>query len=235
MFGFIWNTLIKQPILQTLLWFAGLTGNLGIAIILLTLVIQLILTPLRVPSLRSAQKMRKIRPEINKLKEKHGDDKMAFAQAQMELYREHGLSPLGGIVPTLLSLPIIFALYQVLLNSIGTIENVSQHFLWISDVTKPDPLYILPLLVAGGQFLLVKTGQFGGSPEPATNDKKEGKSGSTEDIMQSVQSQMTYIFPAVSGFITATLPAGVGLYWFVSVVFAIMQQKVLERLDSDGS
>ena len=236
MIGTIWNTLIKQPILTTLLWLAGFTGNIGVAIIVLTIIIQLILIPLRLPSLKSARKMRDIKPKIDALKDVHGEDKMALAQAQMALYQEHGISPLGGLLPTLLSIPIIIALYQVLLHSITTIENSSTQFLWMN-ITHPDPYYVLPVLVGLMQFVMSSQMMTPNTPAKPkdTGDKKEVKPGDTEQMMQMMQTQMRFIFPIMSAVITASLPAGVGLYWLTSVVFAIIQNQAVEILHKNGS
>ncbi|PJA39178.1 hypothetical protein CO179_05720, partial [candidate division WWE3 bacterium CG_4_9_14_3_um_filter_39_7] len=101
MLGIIWNTIIKAPIVTTLLWLTNLTGSAGIAIILLTVIIQVIFIPLRVPSIKSSLKMKKIKPELDKLKDTHKGDKMAQGQAQMDLYKKHGINPWGGILPLL--------------------------------------------------------------------------------------------------------------------------------------
>lgn len=226
--GFIWNVIIKQPISTALVWLAQFSGNLGIAIVLLTIIIQVVLLPLRLPSIKSAQKMRAIKPEIDALKDLHGNDKMALAQAQMDLYKKHNISPLGGILPTLLSIPIIIALYQVLLNGLSTIDGASVHFLWL-DITQKDPFFVLPVLVGIAQYVLSTMTLMPIAPKSTTGkDGKEAKS--ADDMAAMMQTQMKFIFPVMSGFITVTLPAGVGLYWLTSVMFAIIQQLVVERL-----
>lgn len=226
--GFIWNVIIKQPISTALVWLAQFSGNLGIAIVLLTIIIQVVLLPLRLPSIKSAQKMRAIKPEIDALKDLHGNDKMALAQAQMDLYKKHNISPLGGILPTLLSIPIIIALYQVLLNGLSTIDGASVLFLWL-DITQKDPFFVLPVLVGIAQYVLSTMTLMPIAPKSTTGkDGKEAKS--ADDMAAMMQTQMKFIFPVMSGFITATLPAGVGLYWLTSVMFAIIQQLVVERL-----
>ncbi len=227
MIGQIWEIVFKQPILAALLWFSTLTGSLGLGIILLTIAIQLVLLPLRLPSIKSARKMRELKPEIDRLREKHKDDKMAFAQSQMELYRRHNVSPLGGILPTLLSLPVIFALYRVLLSTLGTTTELSTQFLWLN-ITQADPYYILPVLVAGAQFVM--SSQMAQLNSPPMQGQGEKKDDSPEEMAQAISSQMKYIFPLMSGFITATLPSGVGLYWFTSVLFAIIQHQVVEAM-----
>lgn len=229
MLGNFWNLVFIQPITFSLQWLSQLTGNVGVAILVLTIIIQLLLTPLRLPSLKSAQKIKKLAPKLDELKNRFQDDKMALAQAQMDLYKEHGVNPLGGILPTLLSIPIIIALYRVLLSTLGNIEGFSTQFLWL-DVTKSDAWYLLPIGVALVQFIMSK--QIAGTSASVKEDKqsKEGKQKSdqgSDEVMQMVQSQMKYLFPVMSGIITASLPAGIGIYWFTSVVFAIIQQKLL--------
>ncbi len=232
MLGFIWNTLLKQPILTVLLWLSSFTGNFGLAIILLTILIQIMLLPFRLPSLKSSHKIRQLKPELDKLKEKHGKDKQSLAKAQMELYKKHKVSPLGGIIPTLVSIPVILALYRVLLATLGGSTGIDTSFLWL-DVSKPDPYYILPILVGAVQFVLssmtlaVAAGKKKNAPNTKSNDKPKG--GGMEDMAQTMQSQMRFMFPAISAFITATLPAGIGLYWLTSTSFAIIQQRFIVK------
>ncbi|NTV30656.1 membrane protein insertase YidC [candidate division WWE3 bacterium] len=230
MIGTIWHAVFFQPITTTLLWLSSFTGNIGVSVVLLTVIIQLILVPLRLPSLLSAKKLRHIKPKIDELKEQHGEDKVALAQAQMALYQEHGINPFGGLLPTLFSIPIIIALYQVLLNNITHIENSSVGFLWLN-VTQHDPYFVLPILVGVLQFFA--SSQMMAQPAPAQPDKK--KVDDTEQMMVAMQTQMKFIFPVLSGIITASLPSGVGLYWLTSTLFAIIQHEVIERIYKHGS
>lgn len=231
MLSFIWDAVIKEPIITTLMWLIKVTGSAGFAIILLTIIIQIIFIPLRTPSIESSFKMRKIKPDLDELKTKHKDDKMALAHAQMDLYKKHGINPWGGILPLLLSLPIIIALYQVISSALITGEgNIPTTFFWL-DVTKADPYFLIPVIVAISQFFSM---QLLTPPVPKdTNEKrvaeKNDKTSSPDDMAAMMQTQMKYMMPALSGFITATLPSGVGLYWITSVVFAIIQQKFVEN------
>lgn len=223
-----WNILFIVPIQTVLFYFAHLFNSLGIAIVILTLVIQLILIPLRLPSLKSAKKMQALKPHLDALKDKHKEDKMALMKAQSDLYKEHGISPFGGILPTLLSFPIIIALYQVLNQSLGA-EGVNGGFLWLN-LKKPDPYFILPLLVALFQWylskmMLPKENSQSASPKSSSN-KKEGET-SLEDSMVTMQRQMQFIFPVFSAFIVLSLPSGVGLYWLISLIFSVVQQKII--------
>lgn len=244
MFSFVWNILLKTPLLNLLFLLTKLFGNnLGLGILAFTVCLQLALTPLRLPQLKSAQKLKKIKPELDGLKNKHGNDKQALALAQMEIYKKHGVNPLGGFVPTIISIIVLIALYRVLFEVISATEiaainsrlyfdflklpkisALNTSFLWL-DMGKPDPYYILPVVVGITQWLMTRMmgvkkegeeGKEGGNP-PESDNK--------DDMMQAMQSQMQFIFPIMTALITARLPAGVGLYWIISVVFSIIQQK----------
>jgi len=212
------------------MWLISVTGNAGLSIIFLTIIIQVVFIPLRVPSIESSFKMRNMKPELDELKEKYKDDKMALAKAQMDLYKKHNINPWGGIMPLLLSLPIIIALYQVIQTVlVNGGESIPTTLLWL-DVTKSDPFFIIPIVVAVSQFLsmqLLVPPKVDAKKVVLDGDKK--KSSSPEDMAATMQTQMKYMMPALSAFITATLPSGVGLYWITSVVFAIIQQKIVEK------
>ncbi len=238
----MWELFFKTPLLNLLIFFYQVLGhNLGLAIIALTFFLRLLLLPLTWPALSSAQKLKKLQPHLDKLKEKHGQDKTALAKAQWELYQEHGFNPLAGCLPLLLSLPVMLALYQVLLQALNLEfwqelnaklyfsflqikgpEELVTRFLWF-DLTKPDPFFILPLLVGVSQLL---NAYLMPSPAPAASSNKKGES---EELMKMIQQQNRYLFPLFSAFITLRLPAGVGLYWFFSTVFGIIQQFIINR------
>lgn len=164
----MWNTFFYQPLVNALIFFYQFLGqNLGWAIIGLTVVIRGILTPLTLPSMRSAQKIKDLQPELNKLKEKYGHDKQVFAQKQLEFYKEKGVNPAAGCLPQIVQLVILIALYQafnqVLKSNGDTIANLNQllysplqlplnavlnsKFLYL-DLTKPD-IFMIPALKLG--------------------------------------------------------------------------------------
>jgi YidC/Oxa1 family membrane protein insertase len=123
----IWQTLLYQPLLNALILFYNLLGqNLGLAIIGLTLAIRFLLTPLTKPSLEASQKMRKLSPELEKLKKKHKGDKQALAQAQLELYRKHGVNPGAGCLPQIVQIIILIALFQAFNQTLAGNGNVVQ-------------------------------------------------------------------------------------------------------------
>lgn len=165
----LWHLLLYQPLVNALIFFYQLLfSNLGLAIIVLTGLIRLILVPLTLPSIKAATKMRELAPEIEKLKKKHGKDKQKFAQAQMELYRRHGANPAAGCLPQIAQLIILIALFQafrqVLFVNGETINRLNEilysplrlspqavintRFTYL-DLTKPDIIH-LPKDFLGG-------------------------------------------------------------------------------------
>lgn len=240
----MWTFLFKTPILNILLLFNRfLFQNLGLAIVGLTLLIRGALIPLTLPAIRSSKKVKELKPQLDGLKEKHSDDQASLAQAQMELYRQHGVNPVGGCLPILLSLPVMVALYQVLLMvlnaetaavvnefayfdflKVSSLDQLQTNFLWLN-LTQADPFYILPLLVGAAQFLnahLVSP-----SSSSPGKDKSEGEREGAEVMAEAMQTQFKYFFPFMTVFIAARLPAGVSLYWLASTLFGIIQAKFL--------
>ena len=184
----------------------SLVRNWGIAIILLTVLVKLLLYPLTAKSMKSMNEMRKLQPEIEKLKAKHGDDKEKLNMAVMQLYQQHKVNPLGGCLPMLIQMPIWFALYATLQTSV---ELYNEPFLWLRDLTQYDPYYILPLAMGASSFLMQKL-----SPQPADNTQAK---------------MLLYFMPIFFTFIMLKLPSGLTLYILVNNVLSIAQQQWLMR------
>jgi YidC/Oxa1 family membrane protein insertase len=197
---------------RILLWvmqrFHGLIHNWGVAIILLTVLVKLLLFPLTQKSMQSMQEMRKLQPEVEKLKAKLGDDKEKMNVAVMQLYQQHKVNPLGGCLPLLLQMPVWLALYATLQTSV---ELYHQPFLWIRDLTAFDPFYVLPLTMGISSFVMQKL-----SPQPADNTQAK---------------MLLYFMPAFFTFIMLKLPAGLTLYILVNNLLTIVQQQWLMRRD----
>jgi YidC/Oxa1 family membrane protein insertase len=193
-------------LLWVMRWFEHLIGNWGVAIILLTLTVKALTYPLTVKQMKSMNEMRKLQPEVEKLKAKHGEDKEKMNVAVMELYRQHKVNPLGGCLPMLIQLPIWFALYATLQTSV---ELYQEPFLWIRDLTQQDPIYVLPLLMGVSMFVTQKI-----SPQPA--DSTQAK-------------MMLYFMPIFFTFIMLKLPAGLTLYILVNNMLSIAQQQWLMK------
>ena len=220
----MFNTLIYQPLFQSLLFLTHFFGgSLGLSIIALTLLLRTVLIPLTIPSLKSAQKIKSLKPELDKLKAKFGSDKKQFQMEQLQLYKQHGVNPAAGCLPTIIQFIILIAMYRVLLDFItknGALGSVNLHFLWFN-VSQPDPVYILPLLTGLSQLVLSLM------LSPAIEHHPEKTKAKTEDVQEmaeTMQQQMLFIMPVMTAVLALRFPAGLALYWLITTVFSLVQQ-----------
>jgi len=198
--------LFARGLLYVMRWLDRAVGNWGVAIILLTVLVRLVLFPLTYKSMQSMNEMRKLQPEIEKLKAKHADDREKMNLAVMQLYQQHKVNPLGGCLPMLLQMPVWFALYAALQTSV---ELYREPFLWMKDLTQHDPFFVLPILMGASSFIMQKL-----SPQPA--DSAQAK-------------MMLYFFPGFFTVIMLFVPGGLTLYIFVNNLLSIVQQQVMMR------
>ncbi|MCA8888185.1 MAG: membrane protein insertase YidC [Parvularculaceae bacterium] len=223
-----WGNLffLTRPIFYTLNFFGDHLGNFGLSILLLTLIIKALLFPLANKSYESMAKMKKLQPELEKLKERYPDDKMKLQQEMMALYQKEKLNPLAGCLPILFQMPIFYALYKTLFV---TIELRHEPFvLWIKDLSAPDPttvfnlfgllpydptalpvigaflgIGVLPLLMGVAMWFQTKLNP------PATDP---------------IQQQVMTLMPIMFTFLFASFASGLVLYWFWNTVLSILQQ-----------
>ncbi len=190
----------------------GLIGNWGWSIIGLVLLVKLALYPLSVAQYKSMAKMRKFQPRIAQLKERYGDDKQKFQMAMMELYKKEKINPIGGCLPVLLQMPVFFALYWVLLESVEL--RHAPWMLWIQDLTARDPYFILPVLniaiMWGTQKLTPMVG------------------------MDPMQQKIMQLMPLVFGAIMVFFPSGLVLYWVTNGGLGLLQQWWMIRRYSEA-
>ncbi|MBD3380203.1 MAG: membrane protein insertase YidC [Candidatus Omnitrophica bacterium] len=219
---------VSKILLSVLSFFYGWTGNWGIAIILLTLTINLLLFPLTKKSFLSMQQMKKLQPHMQQLKEKHKDNPQKLNKEMMELYKKYNVNPLGGCLPLLLQMPIFISLYQGLMRSVNL---KGANFLWITDLAKPDavgipfslPLIgdsvnILPILMVGAMFLQQKLSQ---GATAAVSNEQAGQ-----------QKMMMVIFPLFFGFLFYKMPSGLVLYWLTNTVLMVTEQTLIAKKHS---
>ena len=225
---FLFNYL-TDIIYQCLLFFYNLFGgNLGLSIVALTIAIKIILIPLVVPTIKSAKKMQELKPKLDSLKEKYSD-KTKLQQAQLELYKEHGINPAAGCLPQIVQIIILIALYQVFMKFLAQpqINGVPVNFSFLYfNLTKPDHLYILPVLAGLTQFifsLMMTSGIESHVQNPKKKDDKQKEENNLE-MAQSMQTQMVYMMPLMTVVISLNFQSGLILYWVVSTVFSIIQQ-----------
>lgn len=209
---------ILTPICEPLFWllakFHTLTGNWGVAIILLTLLVKALFYKLSEAQYRSMAKMKKFAPRIQDIKERYGDDRERMSKAMMDLYKKEGFNPLAGCWPLLVQFPVFIALYWVLLESVELRQ--ADFALWINDLSAPDPFYVLPVLFGVTFFIQQKW-----SGSTATMDPMQQK------IMNVMPIMMTAFF--------AFFQAGLVLYWLVSNLIGMAQQWLINRkLSGEG-
>jgi len=200
---------ICYPMLWLLKEFYNWVGNYGIAIIFLTIVVKIILLPLTQKSMKSMREMAKLKPLMEELKKKYGDDKQRMNQEMMNLYKMHKINPLGGCFPMLLQMPIWIALYQMLYSSI---ELYQTAFItgWIDDLSYRDPYFIMPIVLGLAMFLQQKL-------SPTSVDTQQAK-------------MMMYGMPIFFTFIMLYLPSGLVLYIFVNSLLSIGHQLLYNRM-----
>ena len=203
-------------------------GNLGFSIIAVTLLIKFLLLPLVIPTIKSAKKMQDLKPALDKLKAKYSD-KTKLQQAQLELYKQHGINPAAGCLPQIVQIVILIALYQVFIKFLGQGEisgiTVNPNFFWLN-LNQPDQYYILPILAGVSQFvfsLMMQSGLETHVKNPKSKPAKQKEEDKLE-MAQSMQTQMVYMMPIMTTVISLRFQSGLVLYWVISTVFSLIQQ-----------
>lgn len=229
---------IEQFIFYIFVEMYQILGDLGLVIIGFTLIIRFILLPLTAKQQKTQKQLQEIQPEMNRLKELHKDDKVMLQQAQMELYKKYNVNPLAGCLPFIVQMVVFFILYRVLIHFLGqtTVNGVEINpaFGWM-DLSKPDPLYVLPIVAAATQFILglmispgaevrdVIPNQSKDKATQAANKSEEA----TVDMAATMQKQMLFLMPVMTGVIALRFPSGLALYWITTTIFSIAQQWVI--------
>ncbi|MGA3316012.1 MAG: membrane protein insertase YidC [Candidatus Korobacteraceae bacterium] len=210
-FGFF--SLIARPLFLWLVWTHQYVSNWGMCIVILTVIINLVLLPLRITSMKSALKMQKLQPQMKAIQEKYKkyplrDPRRSEMNVEIgELYKREGANPAGGCVPLIIQMPFLFAFYSML--GVG-IELRQAPFLWLHDLSSPDKIFILPVLIVITTYLVQKM-----TPNAGMDPKQ--------------QQMMTLMMPLMIGFFSYSLPAGLSVYWTVGNFIAIGQQYIMNR------
>ena len=205
-------TVIAEPLFWLLKTIHGVVGNWGWAIIFLTLLIKLVFYKLSETSYRSMANMRRLAPELTRLKELYGDDRQKMNQVMMDLYKKEKVNPLGGCLPILVQIPVFIALYWVLVESVQLRQ--APFMFWIKDMSIPDPYYVLPLIMGVTMFVQQKL-----SPAPP----------------DPIQAKVMMSLPIVFTFMFLWFPAGLVLYWVVNNMLSIAQQWVITKRVESGA
>lgn len=227
----LYHTFLYQPLFNLLIFFYNIIPgqDIGVAIILLTLVIKLILWPLSKKSLKAQKEMQEIQPKMNALREKYKDDKEKLAQETMKLYKENKVNPFSSCLPLLIQFPFLIAVYQVFRSGLAN-NSFDQLYSFINNPGTVDPMFlgfmdmaapsiVLAILAGIGQYISGKMLSMKNPPTTA------GKGGKDEKLMADMNKSMLYFMPLLTIFIGSTLPAGLTLYWFLTTVLTVVQQK----------
>jgi YidC/Oxa1 family membrane protein insertase len=231
----IYTTVLYQPLFNLLVFFYNILPDIGIAIILLTVIVKAILWPLSHKGLKSQRVLQNLQPKMDALKEKHKDDKEALGRETMALYKREKINPLASCLPLLIQLPIIIAVFRVfraifaetvdfsLLYSFVSIpEAINPMMLGFLDLSKPQ--IVLALLAGAAQFwqsriMLKKSGN---------NKAKDGKKKELS-LPETMSKQMMYFMPIITVFIASSFPGGLALYWLLITLLGVLDQKFINR------
>ena len=200
--------IFAAPLFALLDWLHRVIGNWGWAIIVLTLIVKAVLFPLNQKAYKSMAKMRAVAPKLEALKKKYPnpEDRMALQMGMMQLYKEEQINPLGGCLPMLIQMPIFIGLYWMIFLSVELRQ--APWLGWIGDLSRPDPWYILPLLMAGTMWFQTKL-----SPPPS----------------DPAQAQMMKIMPLIFSVMFFFFPAGLVLYYVINNLITIAQQWLINK------
>ncbi|NCO01242.1 MAG: membrane protein insertase YidC [Epsilonproteobacteria bacterium] len=202
-----WFTFASKPLFQLLSWLHGIFGNWGWSIIALTILVRVVLYPLTYKGMVSMQKIKEIAPKIKEVQAKYKGDPQRMNAAVMDMYKKHGANPLGGCLPMLLQIPVFFAIYRVLLNAVEL--QGAPWALWITDLSRMDTYYILPILMGASMYYQQKL-----TPNNFTDPMQE---------------KVFKFLPVIFTFFFLTFPSGLVLYWFVNNLFSIAQQFIVNQ------
>ena len=202
-----WFTFASAPLFKVLMWLESIFGNWGWAIVALTALIRMLLYPLTYKGMVSMQKMKELAPKMKELKEKYKGDPQRLNAATMEMYKKNGANPLGGCLPLLLQIPVFFAIYRVLLNAVEL--QGAEWILWINDLSRMDPYFILPILMGATMFYQQHI-----TPNNFTDP---------------LQEKVFKFLPLIFTFFFVTFPAGLVLYWLINNLFQIAQQSIVNK------
>ncbi len=241
----LFTLIIYQPLFNAVLFFHKvLPGqDLGLAIIVVTLLIKLLLYSPSLVAIRSSRQLQALQPRLRELQAKHKGDREALGREQMKLYKESKVNPLAGCLPALIQIPFLYGLFLVFLNGLKVgadgmiladqLKNVypalrdfyastplNTHLFGLVDLAKNHNI-ILAILAGGVQFW--QSRMLAAPKEPKTPGARD------EAMASALNKQMMYIFPAVTTYISYTFPAGLGLYWAASTLFTVGQQYLFLR------
>ncbi len=250
----LFNLIFYTPIVNLLIFIYkqlegfGVPGALGFSIVILTFLIRMIIWPFTSAQIKSTKRLTELKPHLDQLKKTHQGDANSLRLAQGQLYKEHGVNPAAGCLPTLLQIPVFIALYQAILHVFpstgGSVEQINKilyspalhldkipdpNFLAFNIATKPSEMGLalagVPILTALLTFVQIKMTMpskikiYPNDTKPEVKEKE-----SMEDMMMTMQTQMLYLMPIMVGYFGFQFPVGLAIYWNTLTIISIIQQ-----------
>ncbi|QSX07577.1 YidC/Oxa1 family membrane protein insertase [Alkalibacter rhizosphaerae] len=193
----------------------------GIAIVVFSIFAKLMLLPVTIKQNKSMQEMNRIQPELQAIQKKYANDKQKLNDETMKLYQKHNYNPMGGCLPMLIQFPIIIGLFGVMREPAKYVftpevfATIDKSFLWLSDLSIADPIHIIPVLAAVTTYVSM------------SNLGKTSSGGNSQ--AQTMTQSMKIISPLMIGFVSWTLPSGLGLYWVIQNILTYVQQLIMQK------
>lgn len=203
-YGWLW--FLSTPLFWLLSKIHGLIGNWGWSIVLLTCIVKIVLLPLSAKAYKSMAKMRKMGPQMQRIRESYGDDRQKMSQEMMKFYQKEKINPIGGCLPMVIQMPVFIALYWMLSESVEL--RHAPFMLWIHDLSAMDPFFILPIIMGASMFLQQQL-------NPAPPDPTQAK--------------MMKMLPIIFTFFFMWFPAGLVVYWITNNVLSMAQQYLITK------
>src|SRR3989344_2727576 len=238
MISSFFHVILYQPLYNLMVGLYNILPghDVGLVILVVTIIIRLIVYPLTSKSIKSQKSLQELQPKMAEIKEKYKGDQQKQAQAVMELYKNNKVNPFASCLPLLIQLPILIALYWVLRDALASKDIANQLYPFISNPNTINPVslglfnlqqpnFILAILAGAAQFVQTKMLMSKRPPKAA------GSGGKDENMMAMMNKQMLYFMPIMTVVIGISLPAGLTLYWFWSTILMALQQYILMRKD----
>lgn len=227
-------TVLYQPIFNVFVFLYSTVGDIGVAIILMTILVKLVLYPFTIAGIRAQKSLTDMQPKMDAIRAAHKGNQQKIAEETMKLYKEHKVNPFGSCLPLLVQVAISIALYYVLRDGL-TSDNFSALYSFVPNPGHINPVsfglfdlskggnYVLALLAGAAQFWQAKMMMRKRPPKGAGAEAKD------EDLAAIMNKQMLYVMPVLTVVIGSRLPAGLALYWFVSTLLTALQQLIVFR------
>jgi len=228
------NTILYQPLFNALVFlYQYIPGrDFGVAVIVLTLMIRVVLYPLMAKSIKSQKMMTEIQPKVQEIQKKYKEDKEKQSKEMMSLYRKEKVNPFGGCLPLLVQLPILIALYRVFWKGLQP-ETMDFLYSFVPNPGAVDPTFLGVINLAEASILLAVIAgisQFFQTKMLMPKMKKpQSQEGQMAQFSGMMQKQMLYFFPILTVFILWRLPSAIGIYWIVTALFTVMQQHLITK------